>query len=247
MPHTSKELRAAEMWVYCEITDLPEDLRQYYEPDDAGDIGRFCHPLVVEPWPLVSLMPIEERIAKKQAMLDERLEQRRFESALRLIERRWRSDILRGWDRSGLLGVGRKGDVRYWKLVGDVWTDTERPSGNSLWPELLSNSRSYPEAMMSRDERRVLTDMGSTVVAYRGVGAQTKKRAIRFVRAGYSWTVNHERAVWFAKRFLERDGKAFVAEAHIPRKAILAYFNGRKEHEILVRPNSVEATKIAQV
>ncbi len=64
--------------------------------------------------------------------------------------------------------------------------------------------------------------MGATITAYRGVRAQTEKRAIRSVRAGYSWTVNRERAVWFAKRFEGIHGKAFVAEAHIPRDAILA-------------------------
>ena len=59
MPRTLKELRAAETWIYRDITDLPEDLWHYLEPDDAGGINRFFHPLVVGLWPLVTLMPIE--------------------------------------------------------------------------------------------------------------------------------------------------------------------------------------------
>ncbi len=180
-------------------------------------------------------------------MLDERLEQRRFESALSLIERPWRTDSLRNWERSGLLGEGRKADVRYWKLVGEAWTDTEWPSTNPDWRALLSSPRRHPEAIMNRGERWLLANMGATITAYRGVRAQTEKRAIRSVRAGYSWTVNRERAVWFAKRFEGIHGKAFVAEAHIPRDAILAYLTERKEDEILVRPNSFEPTKIAKV
>jgi hypothetical protein len=59
-------------------------------------------------------------------------------------------------------------------------------------------------------------------------------------RRGMSWTVDRERATWFADRSAERFGRpAHVFEVEIPPAAILVLnlgVEGRKEMEVIVDP-----------
>ena len=52
-----------------------------------------------------------------------------------------------------------------------------------------------------------------------------------------SWTLDRETAEWFAHRFGE---EGTVYEAQIPKKYILAFFNGRNESEVVVDPKHLE-------
>jgi hypothetical protein len=237
-----------EIHRYDEITDLPPDLRNYYEANVGGGMGRFCHPLYVFPIPMVCPGPIEDFIAHLQGMLDDSLARRKFGDALFLIiQRPWRSDKLHEWDARGLLGEGRRADERYWKLVGEAWTDSEGPFNTPIWRALLSSPRQHSEAIMNRNERQVLANMGPTITAYRGVSAKNAKRAAHFIRDGNSWTVDKERAVWFARRYASNREEAYIAEAQIPHEAILAYLTDRTEAEILTRPMTVMLTNIVKV
>jgi hypothetical protein len=46
-----------------------------------------------------------------------------------------------------------------------------------------------------------------------------------------SWTLDRERAEWFANRF---DQKGIVIEKAIGKEEIVAYFSGRGDQEIIV-------------
>ena len=48
-----------------------------------------------------------------------------------------------------------------------------------------------------------------------------------------SWTLNKEKAEWFAHRF-NQDGTVY--EAQIDKKHIFAIFNGRNESEVVLDP-----------
>jgi hypothetical protein len=49
-----------------------------------------------------------------------------------------------------------------------------------------------------------------------------------------AWTLNRDRAVWFAKRYASSRTPPRVASAMVARHKILAHFTGRNEQEIVV-------------
>jgi hypothetical protein len=54
---------------------------------------------------------------------------------------------------------------------------------------------------------------------------------------GLSWTIDRERAEWFAYRFPAE--RYLVAEGSVRKKDVLALFYGRDEREIVVFPDKV--------
>jgi hypothetical protein len=64
----------------------------------------------------------------------------------------------------------------------------------------------------------------------RSGAAPRTKRSIR----GLSWTLDRDKAIWFAKRFsmLPRLTPRLV-EGFVHKRHVLAYFGGRKEKEIV--------------
>ena len=48
-----------------------------------------------------------------------------------------------------------------------------------------------------------------------------------------SWTLDEQRAIWFAERFAFDDPR-IVLQAEIPKRAVVAYFDGRSKRELVV-------------
>jgi hypothetical protein len=74
---------------------------------------------------------------------------------------------------------------------------------------------------------------GDRFTIYRGVSGSSYYRKVR----SFSWTLDRERAEWFAHRF-DVLGLAdpAVYRAVVRREQVLAFFNGRQEQEIIGRP-----------
>jgi hypothetical protein len=70
-----------------------------------------------------------------------------------------------------------------------------------------------------------------TFTIYRGVSGERRKRRVR----SYSWTLDLDRACWFALRLTLPAPSVYSAA--VPRAKILAYYNGRGEQEIVCRPD----------
>lgn len=126
-------------------------------------------------------------------------------------------------------------DTKSWQVpreewlreAGHVWVDCEGPGTSSkLWWEEVFK---LPDSLMTMDEEsRALYDaLGESTTIYRG--ANSKIHAAN----GLSWTLNREKAVWFAHRFRMRKMKAWVATATISKKDVAAVFLNRGEHEII--------------
>lgn len=58
-----------------------------------------------------------------------------------------------------------------------------------------------------------------------------------------SWSLDYEKAAWFAHRFGE-EGKVY--EAQIAKEHIFAYFNSRNEQEVIVDPKHLINTSDAE-
>ena len=121
-------------------------------------------------------------------------------------------------------------DEEFSDLLSDIWTQTEFPHmyGVKFLISLFDDSKR--ELLMSEDELNVYDKLPMMVDVYRGIqDIGSKKKTIR----GLSWSLDKEKALWFSKRF---SGSGKLYKGIIYKDNIYAYFNGRKEEEIVLNP-----------
>lgn len=114
-----------------------------------------------------------------------------------------------------------KDDAAYWSILSTVWTDAECPGTNKpIWVSLFSADRPGRENLMTSEERGTLESLPDSIQIFRG--------CLPAYRSGLSWTLNREKAAWFARRI-----RGKVYSHRILKTGVLAYFNERDEAEIL--------------
>src|SRR5262249_13584474 len=114
--------------------------------------------------------------------------------------------------------------VDYWKLLSDVWIDSENIRQHyANW--VRAWSAPYPEKNQAMDdeEQAALARLPKTINVWRGIG----KRG----RPGLSWTLNRNRAMWFAYRAM--GNKPRLLHGKEDRRNEQALLLGRKEDEIV--------------
>lgn len=117
-------------------------------------------------------------------------------------------------------------------ILADAWISTEEPNldSNLSKTKLLSLFKSAnPKALMDDEELAIFNNLDDTVTVYRGVTSYNADN----IKA-LSWTLDYNKAEWFANRFGEEGGTVY--EAEIDKKHILAYFGRRNESEVIVDP-----------
>lgn len=117
------------------------------------------------------------------------------------------------------------------EMLCNAWISSESPNNdvNVSQSELLRMFKSADKSLLMTDEeRKRLDELDDPVTVYRGVTPYNAKS----VKA-MSWTLDYEKALWFAKRF---DSEGTVYTAEIEKSHILALFDGRDESEIVVEP-----------
>src|SRR6266567_9119101 len=130
------------------------------------------------------------------------------------------------------------------RLLADSWN---RPKVGSLvtswgaWGQrrvLAMFEHAIPEYLMDREDLEVFHSLPHEIRVWRGCSGIRPGR----VRYGMSWSRDREKAIWFANRsrFSDLD-YPIVLEATVRRPNVLAYFNGREEQEIVVKPGRVMA------
>ena len=113
------------------------------------------------------------------------------------------------------------------ELLAYCWVQQENPNQdcNVSRQEAVEYFREAKKRyLMEPDELRVYKSLPPIVTAYRGVARGREKY-------GLSWTNDKEKAEWFQSRFGEGN---CLLKADVPKRNILAYFNGRGEKEIVV-------------
>lgn len=196
--------------------DLHPDLAPYVVPTEFGDMLK--HPLVYQ---LGIASPVMKGVANNQYELKAReVERARAEgdwnTFVALHERPYRI--------TALTEVPPETDG-YWEMVATWWMDTEYPSlVIEDWLVILDSPGA--RNMMSDEERATLDALPARVLVYRGVPEGG-------IEEGLSWTLDKDRALWFAQRF-GKPGR--VLERSVSKTEIVAYLNGRQEQEIVLRP-----------
>lgn len=203
------------------------------------------HPLIVSPYVLPSVENPSDKERKlidqqieilnkgfkdKQAILIRSIDAKKWNQVLTLHERPYRLQTF-------LQFAPFMKPVEYWQNLAWIWTDTEFPFSNKeMWIDLFTANVKQKRKLMTSKERRTLQNLPEKVTIYRGYDDKGELSG----PLGISWTLLEEKAEWFAKRFgVYEDSSPAIAVGTCNRKAILAYFNGRGEEEIVVNPLDV--------
>jgi hypothetical protein len=118
---------------------------------------------------------------------------------------------------------------------------------DEVWDDLwwLESSRFEREParrceLMSPEEMQMYEALPTPVRIYRGYGEWTSEDYDPSeMWQGYSWTLDRDRAVRFAKRFTVLHGAPRIASATISREHIVALFEERNESELIVLPKHI--------
>ena len=169
----------------------------------------------------------------KKKAVDEAIKDKDISSYLWLHERAYRVqsilDALEDW--------WKPNKKEYWEVIANVWTDTENVYENHLaWEQLLFLEFSDSHLMMDEEDTKFFNELPNTITIYRG-GIDDK---------GYSWTLDKEKAEWFANRWLMNGNmgdKSNVTNRHetnifektINKSDAIAYLSDRNESEIIYR------------
>jgi hypothetical protein len=117
-------------------------------------------------------------------------------------------------------------------MMSWIWTDTEFP--NQYETKMLINlfEKSDKETLMDEDDKKFYDNLPEVITIYRG------KQTTKAKRLGMSWTLNKEKANWFAHRWQTQQGKLY--QATIEKKYVYAYLNNREEQEVVVDPSKLK-------
>lgn len=129
------------------------------------------------------------------------------------------------------------------KLLSDAWTSSENPNQDiNCSIALISKwfKMSNKEILMNNEDYCVYKKLPETFVIFRGVGKNSNPY-------GLSWTLNHDKAKWFAHRFDIKTKQGYVQSCTINKKDVLAYFNIRGEYEIVVDHKAIKNLNISIV
>lgn len=201
-------------------TKLHEDLKPYYQKR-AGDLRwpMLRSPLVYQV-PFYSWKIANDSYLAKRAKVIELTLKGKFHSALWFYERPYRLAIMQEWIEQGI-------DVS--EFFAEAWRDTELPDSELAKP--MYRRMFQHMGFVTDVEGLQFKDLPSHVTVYRG--------SLEKWRKGLAWTRNLGTAKFFA---LRTDG-AKVWETTVPRKAILAWLDGRGEQEVVLNPRSIKEVR----
>jgi hypothetical protein len=209
---------------------LDFDLQEYVSWDD----DLLDHPLVrCELRSQKDIAKANEQYESKTAGITEAVNERDWMLFVCLHVRPHRPDaVVRLIKEFGVSGK------QLWPVVGYVWCDTEDVRGCfDLWRDIWSMDDTDQALVMSDQERDALALLPERFEIWRGVG---HKDAV----CGYSWTLNREKACWYAVRFVDAERSPLLATGWIRKADVLAHFLERHEAEIVVFPENVQDIKL---
>jgi hypothetical protein len=195
--------------------ELHDDLKPYVEESSFGQMLR--HPLVYQV-PLGITGYANLYYEQKLKDVKEALDGKKYQTYVWLHERPYRIEAFSEIEH--LLD-----DKEYWKLLGEIWVDTENAWANlKLWKKFFNSKRAFREYLMDEEEQSLYKSLGDIETVYRGC-----QKGIN--EDGISWTLKKDKAQWFATRF-GKEGK--VLEMRINKEKIVAVFTGRNEYEVVI-------------
>lgn len=182
------------------------------------------------------------KIKFKQDLLEKAIDRQDWDDVFMIISKPYRLSWLE--ENYDLI----TDEKAYYEFLKDAYIQSEFPmSGFSEYEDLLKLFWHYdkPHLMMDSDELSFYNDLDDTITIWRGIRVEDE---IDEDNIGFSFTLDKERAEWFAKRF-SQDGKGtpMLIEATVNKDKILSVFLNRGEEEVLVSPDNLEFIKLEEL
>lgn len=187
------------------------------------------HPLVQQPFLMPHLNKMSnDMLRHKKEQVQRALESENWGHYVALHERPYRVMALKS------LVSSRKIDETdpqgFWNTLSYVWADSE-----NVWQEMdfwvavfELTGEEEAKIFMDRDEYLFLQQLHFPRKVWRGAREHNKR--------GLSWTLDRDKAEWFASRFMQQGE---VIERTVERRDVFAYMNGRGEQEIILKPSAL--------
>jgi len=202
--------------VMASTEDLHPDLVPYVSDGPLGKQLR--HPLVYQ----IGMMGngfANAYYLQKVGDVEKALQNKKYDSFVWLHERPYRIEAFQEIEH--LLS-----DTAYWKLLADIWTDTENQWQNyEEWKNLIGSERGSRHYLMNEEEFNLLQSLSEEVTIYRGCQKGINEN-------GLSWTLDKAKAKMFSTR-IALEGEPLVLEKKISKSDIIAVFTGRNESEVI--------------
>jgi len=103
-----------------------------------------------------------------------------------------------------------------------------------------------PQLMMNKDERKEFKKLSKEITIYRGIKI-AEGNSINKHNLGFSFSLDKEKAEWFASRLLLPNDKAYLIEAKVKKKDILSLILDREENEVIADPDLITDFKISEI
>jgi hypothetical protein len=189
---------------------------------EQSDIGwtMLRHPLVYQV-PFFSSGSANAQYAQKLKALEKAIANKDYKQSVWLVEKPYRVEAF-------IKIADKLSDTDYWKLLSDIWVDTENQYAYlKEWKKLLASKRPNRHYMMTEEEDNILRALSQEVTIYRGC-----QKGIN--EDGLSWTLDKSKAKFFANRFGK---KGIILERTISKNDIVAVLLGRGESEVVCEVN----------
>lgn len=115
-------------------------------------------------------------------------------------------------------------DSAYWGALGTLWKAQGSVLNQSFWIPLFMSNRRNRNRLMKARERRTFNKLPATVTAYRAVNTPEE------AETAISWSLDKA----LVARVFSHGGARPIVTRQFQRSEILAYFDRRKEQEIIV-------------
>lgn len=192
--------------------------------EEGGPFGKMIrHPLVFEmivnpEWNAM----LNARLKMKKEQVEVALKAKSWVSYIFLHERPYRLE-------AAYKQMAEMSPREWWEILGEIWTDSENIwQYQSEWDELLESEVPETRFFMSAEEREVFDGLPEEITIHRGYKAKHGPY-------GFSYTLDKEKALWFAKRYATR-GDGAVMTRTVRKEDCFAYKGERNEKEIIIRP-----------
>ena len=205
---------------YAKIMGSNEDLHPDLVPYvSEGVLGKqLRHPLVYQ-FGMRGNGWANAYYLQKVGDVQKALQNKKYDSFVWLHERPYRIEAFQEIEH--LLS-----DTAYWKLLADIWTDTENQWQNyEEWKDLIGAERGSRHYLMNEEEFNLLQSLPDEVTIYRGCQKGINEN-------GLSWTLDKAKAKMFSTR-IALEGEPLVLEKKISKSNIIAIFTGRNESEVI--------------
>jgi hypothetical protein len=174
------------------------------------------HPLVYQV-PFFSNGSANAYYEQKSKAVEKAIADKNYKQFVWLFERPYRLEAF-------IKIADKLSDTDYWKLLSEIWIDTENQYAYlKEWKKLLASKRSNRHYMMTEEEDNILRSLSEEVTIYRGC-----QKGIN--EDGLSWSLDKSKAEFFANRFGK---KGIILERTISKNDIVAVLVGRGESEVI--------------